>query len=78
VGIPLQVSLEALWWVVAHSLTPLNYVLALEATVWFIERSAMEHPKQKERCLSLLGRLTAWLEGWSCSLAGEALFGLHT
>eukprot|EP00775_Hariotina_reticulata_P002968 gene2968-3253_t len=67
------VSLEALWLLVAHSLTPLNYVLALEATVWFIERSAMEHPKQKERCLSLLARLTAWLEGWSTSLAGAGL-----
>lgn len=43
----LQVSLEALWWVVLHNLTPLNYVLALEASIWFIERAAMEHPKQK-------------------------------
>lgn len=45
----LQVSLEALWWVVQHNLTPLNYVLALEASIWFIERAAMEHPKQKVR-----------------------------
>jgi hypothetical protein len=43
----LQVSLEALWWVVLHNLTPLNYVLALEASIWFIERAAMEHPKDK-------------------------------
>jgi hypothetical protein len=43
------VSLEALWWVVLHNLTPLNYVLALEASIWFIERAAMEHPKQKVR-----------------------------
>lgn len=43
----LQVSLEALWWVVVHNLTPLNYVLALEASIWFIERAAMEHPKHK-------------------------------
>jgi hypothetical protein len=43
----MQVSLEALWWVVLHNLTPLNYVLALEASIWFIERAAMEHPKQK-------------------------------
>jgi hypothetical protein len=42
-----QVSLEALRWVVLHSLTPLNYVLALEASVWFIERAALEHPKLK-------------------------------
>jgi hypothetical protein len=41
------VSLEALRWVVLHSLTPLNYVLALEASVWFIERAALEHPKLK-------------------------------
>jgi hypothetical protein len=67
------VSLEALRWVVLHSLTPLNYVLALEASVWFIERAALEHPKLKERCLALLGRLTAWLEGWSASLAGAGL-----
>lgn len=46
----LQVSLEALWWVVQHNLTPLNYVLALEASIWFIERAAMEHPKQKVCC----------------------------
>jgi hypothetical protein len=44
-----QVSLEALRWVVLHSLTPLNYVLALEASVWFIERAALEHPKLKVR-----------------------------
>jgi hypothetical protein len=43
------VSLEALHWVVLHSLTPLNYVLALEASVWFIERAALEHPKLKVR-----------------------------
>lgn len=41
------VSLEALRWVVSHNLTPLNYVLALEASVWFIERAALEHPKSK-------------------------------
>ncbi|KAF8061912.1 hypothetical protein HT031_004172 [Scenedesmus sp. PABB004] len=67
------VSLEALRWVVVHSLTPLNYVLALEASVWFIERAALEHPKLKERTLSLLSRLTAWLEGWAASLAGAGL-----
>eukprot|EP00878_Enallax_costatus_P015929 GHUV01016699.1.p1 GENE.GHUV01016699.1~~GHUV01016699.1.p1 ORF type:complete len:757 (+),score=260.66 GHUV01016699.1:586-2856(+) len=67
------VSLEALRWVVNNNLTPLNYVLALEASVWFIERAALEHPKSKERCLSLLGRLTAWLEGWAASLAGAGL-----
>jgi hypothetical protein len=27
----------------------------------------------QERCLSLLSRLTAWLEGWSASLAGAGL-----
>lgn len=53
-----QVSLEALWWVVLHNLTPLNYVLALEASIWFIERAAMEHPKQKVRAGWL--RWTAW------------------
>ncbi|WIA18254.1 hypothetical protein OEZ85_009722 [Tetradesmus obliquus] len=67
------VSLEALRWVVMHSLTPLNYVLALEASVWFIERAALEHTKLKERCLALLGRLAGWLEGWSASLAGAGL-----
>lgn len=27
----------------------------------------------QDRCLSLLGRLTAWLEGWAASLAGAGL-----
>lgn len=27
----------------------------------------------QERCLELLPRLNAWLEGWSCSLAGAGL-----
>lgn len=27
----------------------------------------------QERCLQLLPRLNAWLEGWSCSLAGAGL-----
>ena len=30
-------------------------------------------PTTQERCLQLLPRLNAWLEGWSCSLAGAGL-----
>lgn len=31
------------------------------------------HLGTQERCLQLLPRLNAWLEGWSCSLAGAGL-----
>lgn len=31
------------------------------------------HRLLQERCLQLLPRLNAWLEGWSCSLAGAGL-----
>lgn len=31
------------------------------------------HTSLQERCLELLPRLNAWLEGWSCSLAGAGL-----
>ncbi len=34
---------KALSWVVNEALTPLNFVLAVEATVWFVERAAAEH-----------------------------------
>jgi hypothetical protein len=33
--------------VVREALTPLNYVLAVEAAVWFVERAAAEHPAMK-------------------------------
>lgn len=41
------ISLQALDWVVHEAMTPLNYVLAMEATVWFVERAALEHPDHK-------------------------------
>eukprot|EP00877_Chromochloris_zofingiensis_P013112 jgi/Chrzof1/8054/UNPLg00099.t1 len=62
------ISLQALDWVVHEAMTPLNYVLAMEATVWFVERAALEHPDHKEQVLDLLGILVFWLEGWSDSL----------
>jgi hypothetical protein len=53
--------------VVLHNLTPLNYVLALEASIWFIERAAMEHPKDKVR--RFLYR--SWSTGCSQGLAAS-------
>ena len=41
------IGLEALTWMVHEALTPLNYVHAIEAAVWFVERSTLEHPNQK-------------------------------
>ncbi|KIY92709.1 hypothetical protein MNEG_15254 [Monoraphidium neglectum] len=64
---------SALSWVVREALTPLNYVLAVEAAVWFVERAAAEHPAMKPEVLELLLVLAAWLEGWSASLAGAGL-----
>jgi hypothetical protein len=39
--------LQALAWIVREALTPLNFVLAVEAAVWFVERAAAEHPDLK-------------------------------
>ena len=44
---PLFLYPQALSWVVREALTPLNYVLAAEAVVWFVERAATEHPATK-------------------------------
>ena len=38
---------QALSWVVQEALTPLNFVLAADAAVWFVERAAAEHPAVK-------------------------------
>jgi len=67
------IGLEALTWMVHEALTPLNYVHAIEAAVWFVERSTLEHPNQKAEALSLLVHLAEWLEGWAASLAGAGL-----
>jgi hypothetical protein len=42
-------ALEALGWLVAEGLGPLNYVHALEAGVWLVERAAETSPALKVR-----------------------------
>jgi hypothetical protein len=57
-------SFEALQWVVNECLTPLNYLLAMEACGWFVERAALEHTERKDDALALVTQLELWLQAW--------------
>jgi hypothetical protein len=50
--------------VVNECLTPLNFLLAMEACGWFVERAALEHTERKGDALALVGQLELWLQAW--------------